>query len=199
MSDLHSDVPGAEPEPESPVARGPVAVDPATRRRALLLLFSVAIVVYAADLITKLIAVDKLSDGRTVEIVGELFQFDLVRNPGAAFGIGVGVTVIFSLLSFAVIAVVLYTASRLGSMRWALVFGLVLGGALGNLTDRVFRSPGFLRGHVIDFLHLQNWPVFNLADSAFCIAGGLVILLVIRNVPLEGVRPGGGTAPQPKE
>lgn len=185
MSDLHADAPGAEPAPES-AAIPPVVVDPAARRRALFLLFGVAAGVYAADLITKLIAVRELSDGRTVEVVGEVFEFDLVRNSGAAFGIGVGVTVIFSLLSVAVIGVVLVTANRLASLRWALVFGLVLGGALGNLTDRVFRSPGFLRGQVIDFLHLKNWPVFNLADSAFCIAGALVILLVARSIPLEG-------------
>jgi signal peptidase II len=70
------------------------------------------------------------------------------------------------------------------------VFGLVLGGALGNLTDRVVRSPGFLRGHVIDFLHLTHWPVFNVADSAFTVAAVLVALLVLRDVPLEGTGPG---------
>ncbi|MBA3744214.1 signal peptidase II [Sporichthya sp.] len=156
------------------------------RRRNLVFVAVTATLVYAADLITKILAVAKLEDGTTVELVGDLFQLDFTRNGGAAFGIGVGMTVVFSLLSLIVIGVVLRTANRLGSTGWALVFGLVLGGALGNLTDRIFRSPGFMRGHVVDFLHLKNWPVFNLADTAFCIAGGIVFLLVLRNIPLEG-------------
>ena len=158
------------------------------RRRNLVIVGVTAALVYAADLITKILAVAKLEDGTSVEIVGDLFQLDFTRNAGAAFGIGVGMTVVFSVLSVIVIAVVLRTANRLGSTWWAVVFGLVLGGALGNLTDRIFRSPGFMRGHVVDFLHLKNWPVFNLADTAFCIAGGIVFLLVLRNIPLEGRR-----------
>lgn len=157
------------------------------RNRNLRIVAVVATVVYAADLLTKIWAVERLSDpNSSIEIVGDLFQLELTRNPGAAFGIGVSMTIVFTILSLVVVAVVLRTSSRLGSTWWALVFGLVLGGALGNLTDRLFRSPGFMRGHVIDFLHLKNWPVFNLADTAFCIAGAIVFLLVLRNIPLEG-------------
>lgn len=157
------------------------------RRRNLVIVGVTAALVYAADLSTKIWAVSRLSDpDDSIEIVGDLFQLELTRNPGAAFGIGVSMTIVFTLLSLVVIGVVLRTANRLGSTWWALVFGLVLGGALGNLTDRLFRSPGFMRGHVVDFLHLKNWPVFNLADTAFCIAGAIVFLLVLRNIPLEG-------------
>ncbi len=157
------------------------------RRRNLVIVAITATLVYGADLATKIWAVARLSEpDDSIEIVGDLFQLELTRNPGAAFGIGVSMTIVFTLLSLVVIAVVLRTANRLGSTWWALVFGLVLGGALGNLTDRLFRSPGFMRGHVVDFLHLKNWPVFNLADTAFCIAGAIVFLLVLRNVPLEG-------------
>ena len=157
------------------------------RRRNLIIVGVTAALVYAADLSTKIWAVNRLSDpDDSIEIVGDLFQLELTRNPGAAFGIGVSMTIVFTLLSLVVIGVVLRTANRLGSTWWALVFGLVLGGALGNLTDRLFRSPGFMRGHVVDFLHLKNWPVFNLADTAFCIAGAIVFLLVLRNIPLEG-------------
>lgn len=158
----------------------------AVRNRNLVILGGTAALVYAADLITKLIAVQKLQNREPVEILGSVFQLELVRNPGAAFGIGVGMTVVFTLLSVVVVGAILRTANRLGSTAWALVFGLVLGGALGNLTDRVFREPAFLRGHVVDFLHITHWPVFNLADSAFCVAGGIVFLLVLKNVPLEG-------------
>jgi signal peptidase II len=158
------------------------------RKRNLVIVGLTAAGVYGADLITKILAVQKLENEDSVEIVGSLFQLDFTRNAGAAFGIGVGMTIVFTALSLVVIGVVLRTANRLGSTWWAVVFGLVLGGALGNLTDRLFRSPGFMRGEVVDFLHLKNWPVFNLADTAFCIAGGIVFLLVLRNIPLEGRR-----------
>ncbi|WP_019874698.1 signal peptidase II [Sporichthya polymorpha] len=170
----------------SEIYRPPVEV----RRRNLLIVGVTAVLVYAADLLTKIWAVERLGDpDESIEIVGDLFQLELTRNPGAAFGIGVSMTIVFTLLSLVVVGVVLRTAGRLGSTGWAVVFGLVLGGALGNLTDRLFRSPGFMRGHVVDFLHLKNWPVFNLADTAFCIAGAIVFLLVLRNIPLEGRNP----------
>ena len=156
------------------------------RRRRLVVLVAAAVLVYATDVITKIIAVDQLADRRPVQVFGSVFTLDLVRNPGAAFGLGVGMTIVFSLVSVGVIVAILRAAPRLGSLPWALVFGLVLGGALGNLTDRILRDPGFGRGHVVDFLHITHWPVFNVADSAFCVAGGIVVLLAIRNVPLEG-------------
>ncbi|WP_344602527.1 signal peptidase II [Sporichthya brevicatena] len=170
----------------SEIYRPPLEV----RRRNLLIVGVTAVLVYAADLLTKIWAVKRLGDpDESIKIVGDLFQLELTRNPGAAFGIGVSMTIVFTLLSLVVVGVVLRTAGRLGSTWWAVVFGLVLGGALGNLTDRLFRSPGFMRGHVVDFLHLKNWPVFNLADTAFCIAGAIVFLLVLRNIPLEGRNP----------
>ena len=158
------------------------------RRRCLWIVGVAAVLAYATDLITKILAVEKLTDREPIKIVGTLFQLELVRNPGAAFGLGVGMTIVFTAVSLGVIAAILYNARRLGSIGWALVFGLVLGGALGNLTDRLFRDPGVGRGHVVDFFHLKNWPVFNVADSAFCIAGGIVVILAMRNVPLEGHR-----------
>lgn len=164
------------------------APPPELRRRCLWIVGVATVLAYATDLITKLIAVGKLSDREPVEIVGTLFQLELVRNPGAAFGLGVGMTIVFTVVSLGVVGAILYNARRLGSVGWALVFGLVLGGAMGNLTDRLLRDPGVGRGHVIDFLHLTHWPVFNVADSAFCIAGGIVVLLAMRNIPLEGRR-----------
>ena len=155
----------------------------------LTLLFVTAAVVYVADVITKVIAVAELEGERPIQIVGTLFQLDFTRNPGAAFSLGVGMTVVFSLITIGVIGAILKTAKRLGSTAWAMVFGLVLGGALGNLTDRIFRDPGFLRGHVVDFLHLKNWPIFNVADMAFTAAGVIVVVIVMRNVPLEGKPP----------
>lgn len=158
------------------------------RRRCLWIVGIAAVLAYATDLITKVIAVEKLSDREPVKIVGTLFQLELIRNPGAAFGLGVGMTIVFTAVSIGVVGAILYNARRLGSVGWALVFGLVLGGALGNLTDRLLRDPGVGRGHVVDMFHLKNWPVFNVADSAFCIAGGIVVILAMRNIPLEGLR-----------
>jgi signal peptidase II len=170
----------------SAVPAGPPAM---VRHSRLVLLGVAAVVVYAVDLTTKLIAVHQLAHRtRPVTIISSVFDLELVRNPGAAFGLGVGMTIVFSAVSIAVIAAILRYASRLGSAWWALVFGLVLGGALGNLTDRIFRAPGFGRGHVVDFLHIHHWPVFNVADSAFTVAGAIVVVLAINNVPLEGRR-----------
>ena len=160
---------------------GPTAV-----RSRLAVLFVTAVLVYAADVVTKIVAVSRLEHHRPVEVLGTFFRFDFTRNPGAAFSLGVGMTLVFSCISIGVIVAVLKTAKRLGSSAWATVFGLVLGGALGNLTDRIFRDPGFLRGHVVDFLHLTHWPIFNVADMAFTAAGVIVVLLVMRNIPLEG-------------
>jgi signal peptidase II len=176
-------------ESTAPVGDTPRASRPSAelRRSRLILLAVAAVLIYATDVVTKVIAVDKLAHRtRPVNIISSVFDLELVRNPGAAFGLGVGMTIVFSIVSLAVIGAIVHYAARLGSAWWALVFGLVLGGALGNLTDRIFRDPGFGRGHVVDFLHIHHWPVFNIADSAFCVAGGIVVLLAINNVPLEG-------------
>lgn len=166
--------------------RDEVPPRPAAVRNRLTMLFVTAALVYAIDVVTKLIAVAELEGERPIKILGTFFQLNFTRNPGAAFSLGVGMTIVFSCITIAVIIAILKTAKRLGSLAWALVFGLVLGGALGNLTDRVFRDPGFLRGHVIDFLHLTHWPIFNVADMAFTAAGVIVVVLVMRNIPLEG-------------
>jgi signal peptidase II len=182
MTELDEDAPRVS-------GRAPRVVSRAVRRGRLLVLLIAAVLTYATDLVTKIIAVHELSGRRhPVEVFGSAFNLELVRNPGAAFGLGVGMTIVFSAVSVAVIVAILRTAYRLGSVWWALVFGLVLGGALGNLTDRIFRDPGFGRGHVVDFLHITHWPVFNVADSAFCVAGAIVVVLAIKNVPLEGRR-----------
>jgi signal peptidase II len=110
----------------------------------------------------------------------------LTRNAGAAFSIGVGMTIVFTAVAVIVILAILRTARRLYSLPWAIALGGLLGGALGNLTDRIFRSPGVFRGHVVDFIELPNWPVFNLADSAIVGAGILMFVLAARGIPIEG-------------
>jgi signal peptidase II len=148
----------------------------------------VAAVCYIADVITKLAVVATLTEDTPVRVGGTGVEFRLIRNPGAAFGVGVGATVLFTLVTALVIAVILLVAHRLNSLPWALTLGLLLGGSMGNLTDRLARSPGPFRGHVVDFVHVQGWPIFNLADAAIVIAGVLIVLLALRNVPLSGRR-----------
>jgi signal peptidase II len=127
-----------------------------------------------------------MTEGGATHSLGGVLTFRLIRNPGAAFGLGVGVTIVFTAITTVVIAAILRTSRRLGSLPWAITLGLLLGGALGNLTDRIARSPSPLRGHVIDFIELPSWPIFNLADSAICVAGAMMVVLAFRNVPLEG-------------
>jgi signal peptidase II len=145
-------------------------------------LYLVAALTWGLDIATKIWAVNNLSARNPVEILGSFFQLTLVRNPGAAFSFATGATIVFTCIAVAAVIAILYYSSKITSLGWANTLGLLLGGVLGNLTDRLFRSPGFLKGEVIDWLELTRWPVFNLADSAIVIAAFLAIVLTIRNV-----------------
>ncbi len=158
------------------------------RRRPLGLFFGVALVAYLVDVGTKVLAVERLSDRGPVPVFGDVLQLTLVRNPGAAFSTGTSYTVILSLVAIAAVAVVLYLSRRLLDRVWAFGLGCLLGGVLGNLTDRILREPGPLRGHVVDFLQLPNWPVFNVADICINVAAGVIILQAIRGVSHTGER-----------
>jgi signal peptidase II len=153
-------------------------------------LAAVTLLALVADLVTKTVAVERLSSRDPVPVVDGVLTLRLVRNPGAAFGLAQGATVVFTVVALVVVLVILRAARRLRSRGWAVGFGLVLGGAVGNLTDRLFRAPGPLRGHVVDFLELPHWPVFNLADSAIVTGGALIVVLSLRGVQYDGTRPG---------
>ncbi len=144
-------------------------------------LFSLATLIWALDFLTKNWAIENLSSSPRKNL-GSFLQLTLLRNPGAAFSMATGFTIIFTSISIAVAIFITRKAAQITSPGWAYVAGLVLGGVLGNLTDRIFREPGFLYGHVIDWIELPHWPVFNIADSAIFIAAGIAILLTIRNV-----------------
>jgi len=154
----------------------------------VLLLVVTAVVVYVLDQVTKAMAVAGLEPGRPVEVLGPVLRLQLVYNPGAAFGIATSMTWVFTLIALVVVVAVIRYARRLGSRGWALALGLVLAGAAGNLTDRLLRQPGFARGHVVDFLELPRWPVFNVADSAICTAAVLVAVLSLRGIDVDGAR-----------
>jgi signal peptidase II len=163
-------------------------VHPRPRRGPLGIFLVVACVTYALDLVTKTLALEHLEAGSSSPLVGELLQLTLVRNPGAAFSTGTSYTLLLSLVAVGATVVVLVLARRLRDRLWAFGLGCLLGGVLGNLTDRIFREPGFLRGHVIDFLQLPNWPVFNIADICINLAAGVIILQAIRGISLRGER-----------
>ncbi len=161
---------------------------PVGTRSRLPLLLAVAGLVLAADMVTKWLAVRELGDREPVELLGGLLTLRLVRNGGAAFGAAQGLTVVLTVVAAGVVVVILRLSRRLASLPWAVALGLVLGGAVGNLVDRVFRAPSPGRGHVVDFLGLPHWPVFNLADSAIVCAGVLLVVLSARGITYDGAR-----------
>lgn len=157
--------------------------------RALGLLGLVALVAYGLDQGTKYLITTNLEINDTVPVLGEILQLHYVTNPGAAFSLATGFTWVLSAIAVAVIVVVIVFAPRIRSLGWAVMFGLVLGGAFGNVTDRLFRPPGFGVGHVVDFIQVIYFPaIFNVADIAVVSAMGLFLLLSLRNVGLDGVR-----------
>ena len=157
------------------------------------LLAGIAALVLAADLVTKVVAVARLEGQEPVELLGGAVNLVLVRNPGAAFSLATGYTWVLSLVAVAVVVAIVRIARRLRSAGWAAALGLVLGGALGNLTDRLLRAPGPLQGHVVDVVALGDpyrpiWPVFNLADSCIVTGGVLLVLLALTGRELDGTR-----------
>jgi signal peptidase II len=159
----------------------------------------VAAAVLVADVVSKLVVVATVPLGTDVRILGGLVYLTQLRNVGAAFSFAEEATVLFSAVAIVVAVVIVRTARRLYSTGWAITLGLVLGGAVGNLMDRVFRAPGFLRGGVVDFVSVfgpdgRIWPVFNLADSAIVCGGILGAFLALRGVDFDGTRNGRGAA-----
>jgi len=161
---------------------------PIAGRRRVGVLLAVAMAVLAADIASKAIVVATLSGRSPVRLLGGFLTLIVSRNPGAAFSIGTSRTVLFTAIAVGVIVFILRTSRRIRSIAWAVSLGLLLGGATGNLTDRLLRSPGPLRGHVVDWIMLPHWPVFNLADSSIVCGGLLAVLLAMRGVQIDGPR-----------
>ncbi|WP_433324988.1 signal peptidase II [Spirillospora sp. CA-294931] len=147
-----------------------------------------ALVALALDVVSKIIVVAKLQDREPIELLGGLLTLRETRNSGAAFSIGTGYTVIFTVIACGVVIAILRTARDLRSLPWAICLGLLLGGAVGNLIDRMLRAPAPLKGHVVDWIELPHWPVFNLADSAIVSGGVLAVLLAARGLQIDGTR-----------
>jgi signal peptidase II len=164
------------------------AAPAATPRRRLPLLVIVAGVVLIADVVSKQLVVAHLTNRAPLNVIPSVLDLELTRNPGAAFGFAAGATVIFSVVAVAVVIFIARASRKLASAGWAWALGLLLGGALGNLGDRLFRAPGPLRGHVFDWIHLHHWPVFNLADSGIVVGGVLAVLLASQGIRPDGSR-----------
>jgi signal peptidase II len=176
-----------------PAAR-PIEPLPAGQgRRVLGWLVGVALLVLTLDLATKVAAVSSLEGRPSVSVVDGVVYLVLTRNTGAAFSFGQGYTIVLTLIALAVVGVIVRFARRLGSTPWAISLGMILGGAAGNLADRLFRAPGPFRGAVIDFISVFDdsggvFPVFNVADSALVIGVLLAVGLELTGRQLNGTR-----------
>ncbi len=175
--------------PTSPAPSSAAAQPRRAGRRLVALTFVLAALVLAVDQLTKQWALSALEVGEPQRnLVGELLSLRLVLNPGAALGIGEGYTWVLTILVVVVIAVIVRVIGKIRSRAWAVTLGLLLGGALGNLLDRLFRDPGFARGHVVDFIGYGNWFTGNVADIAIVVAAVLLALLSLLGIGLDGTR-----------
>lgn len=182
--DAHSDVMRGRP------AQGAAKMRLRAPSRSILVLWCLALGVVVVDQLTKAWAVTALADSQRIDLLGSWLGFVLVRNPGAAFSFATGQTWIFTAVALVVIVIVLRVSRRLGSMWWATTLGLVLGGAVGNLIDRLAREPGLFRGHVVDFIDYGGMFVGNVADIAIVGAAAAIMALSAAGLELDGTRAG---------
>jgi signal peptidase II len=147
----------------------------------------IGVTVCAIDVVSKVVAVAHLPPHRTVVLLGGLITLHVYRNPGAAFHLGPSFTAFYALVAVGVVVAIFRVSGRLRSWPWAIALGLLLGGAAGNLADRLFRSPGPLRGFVVDWIKLPYFPpTFNVADSAITVGAVLIVLASVRGWRLDG-------------
>ncbi|MCR8671185.1 signal peptidase II [Agrococcus sp. HG114] len=157
--------------------------------RMLGVVVGVAALVWLGDFLTKEWVIASMAEGERREVLGELLQWHFVRNPGAAFSLAAGSTWIFTILAAGVVVFIATQTRRIRSPLWAAAFGALLGGTLGNLTDRLTREPGFFVGHVVDFIQVWGFPaIFNIADIFIVSSMCLIVLLVLLNIGLDGHR-----------
>lgn len=162
----------------------------ARRRRVV----AIGVVVLAADIVTKTWAAQVLTHDPVRLWSGRIVLTES-RNPGAAFGLGTSLTPVLTVLAAAAVVAAVVMAARAHGLLLMMVFGLALGGAAGNLTDRLFRSPGFGFGHVVDWISIGWWPTFNLADGALVTAAALAVLQTVTSSPAHTEATRGSTSP----
>jgi signal peptidase II len=178
-----ADAPGAsDAPPPSHQAK------PAANVRLVVLLGALALAVAVVDQLTKAWAQNGLSDGHVVHLVGDALTLQLVYNPGAALSIATGMTWLLTIVVVVVIVLIVRATRRLRSKGWAIALGLLLGGAVGNLIDRLLRQPSFGRGRVVDFIGYGDWFVGNVADIAIVVAACLIAILAVLGIGMDGKR-----------
>lgn len=182
--------PPASTAPHDPAPHSTAPHNPAPHyfRRGPVVMLVIAALIVAVDQIAKVLAVANLEDSRPIELIGDTVRLVLLRNPGAAFSMGTEFTVVLSIVATVVVAGLLWFSRRVHSRWWAWGLGLILGGAAGNLVDRYFRAPGILQGHVVDYMAVGWWPVFNVADASLVTGVIVVAVAVFRNVDFDGSR-----------
>lgn len=159
-----------------------------SRSTMLAVLFGIAALVLVVDQLTKFLAVTLLEGHPPVPVLGSLAGFTFYRNPGAALGLGAGVTWVFPLIAIGVFVAIIVISRKLASRTWAIGLGLLLGGLFGNLVDRLFRQPGFLHGAVVDFIDLSLF-ICNVADIAITAAAVTLVIASLKGIELDGSDP----------
>ena len=153
-------------------------------------MLGVAALVGMADAVSKALVLRDLPGRPPVRLLDGLLTLKLTLNPGAAFGVGTSYTAIIALIACGVVVYVIRMAARLRSLAWTIALGLLLGGAAGNLADRLFRAPGPFRGSVVDWLNLPHFAwTFNVADAAITCAAVLIVILTLLGVRIDGTSP----------
>ena len=181
-------LPAGAAQPARPAAPAVPSAAPRPRQGLLWLFAALAVFAYVFDQLTKLWVTSNMTEGERIPVLPPLLHWYYIRNSGAAFSIGENITWVFTIIMVGVSVAILLQLRKLGSAWWAAALGLLLGGALGNLTDRLFREPSFAMGHVVDFIQLPNFAIFNIADSAVVSAVVLICLLTLRGIALDGSR-----------
>ena len=173
--------------------QAPATEQESAPRAARVELFAItALLALVLDVVSKAVLVAKVSqDHVPIRTLGGAVYIQQTRNSGAAFSLGTGFTIILTVVAVGVVVFIVRTAGRLRSVGWAIALGMILGGALGNLSDRLFRDPGVGRGHVVDWISLfgpmgEHWPIFNLADSAIVCGAILAALLALLGIDIDG-------------
>lgn len=162
---------------------------PHTDRSRPGLIIGVAVAALLVDISTKMLVVHHFELGEERSFLGPVLKLHYVTNSGAAFSTGAGMTAWISSFACLALVFVAFISRKVRTPLWAVAMGLLMAGISGNLVDRIFRSPGPLRGEVVDFLELPNWPIFNVADICINVAAGLIILQSLRGIPFSGTRP----------
>ena len=159
------------------------------KKRCVLVLAGTAVLGIAVDQATKALLVATRVGKPPIRLIGQVLTINVSRNPDAAFSFAPAATVVFTGIAVVVAGLIVARASRLRSIAWSVALGLLLAGAVGNLCDRLLRAPGVGRGAVVDFIDLQHFAIFNVADSCLTCGVVLAVVLSLRGVPLIGPAP----------